>query len=81
MPHHEASERLRNLILLVIVVVASLIAIATIAAALIHPYISPRATPDILENWGGLIIGFYFGSFASILKDWIVPKPNGGDDA
>ena len=26
--------------------------------------------PDVLQNWGGLIIGFYFGSFITLLKDW-----------
>jgi len=26
--------------------------------------------PETLQNWGGLIIGFYFGSFVSLLKDW-----------
>ena len=26
--------------------------------------------PVTLQNWGGLIIGFYFGSFVSLLKDW-----------
>lgn len=27
--------------------------------------------PKILVNWGGLIIGFYFGSFMGLVKDWI----------
>ena len=45
------------------IVVSSLLALATIGAAIVHPYISTSSTPTILENWGGLIIGFYFGTF------------------
>ena len=29
-------------------------------------------TPSILENWGGIILGFYFGTFVGLLKEWLV---------
>lgn len=62
---------LRRFVVVVIIVVSSMIALFTIGAAILHPYISTDTTPTILENWGGLIIGFYFGTFVGLLKDWL----------
>lgn len=62
---------LRRFVVVVIILVSSLIALVTIGAAILHPYISTDTTPTILENWGGLIIGFYFGTFVGLLKDWL----------
>jgi hypothetical protein len=28
--------------------------------------------PQVLGNWGGIIIGFYFGQFANLVKDYLV---------
>ena len=71
MSAQERRDKAHQLVIMIMVVVASTIALATIIAAILHPYISTLKTPSILENWGGLIIGFYFGSFAGILKEWI----------
>lgn len=27
--------------------------------------------PSVLENWGGIIVGFYFGSFLGLIKDYM----------
>ncbi|WP_371426147.1 hypothetical protein [Tardiphaga sp.] len=27
--------------------------------------------PDVLANWGGVIVGFYFGAFVTLIKDYI----------
>jgi uncharacterized integral membrane protein len=27
--------------------------------------------PDVLANWGGVIVGFYFGTFVSLIKDYM----------
>jgi len=27
--------------------------------------------PAVLENWGGVIVGFYFGAFITLIKDFI----------
>jgi hypothetical protein len=28
------------------------------------------AVPKVLENWGGIVIGFYFGTFMGLVKDY-----------
>ncbi|MBD1547519.1 hypothetical protein [Roseibium aggregatum] len=30
--------------------------------------------PDVLQNWGGIIVGFYFGTFVSLIKDYMKMK-------
>jgi len=30
-----------------------------------------RVIPEILQNWGGIIVGFFFGTFAGLIKDFI----------
>ena len=67
----EGDVWLRRAVVLVIIIVSSLIAMAIIGAAIVHPHISVDTTPSILENWGGVIVGFYFGTFVTLLKDWI----------
>ncbi len=53
------------------VIVSSLIALCVIFVVALMPiFKSGFNIPDTLKNWGGLIIGFYFGSFVSLLKDW-----------
>jgi hypothetical protein len=32
-----------------------------------------------LNNWGGIILGFYFGSFLSLVKDFMGILQRGGD--
>lgn len=27
--------------------------------------------PEVLQNWGGIIVGFYFGTFVSLIKDYM----------
>lgn len=27
--------------------------------------------PEVLSNWGGIILGFYFGQFVSLVKDYM----------
>lgn len=51
--------------------VSSIIALAVIGVVALMPLLSPGyEVPETLANWGGLIIGFYFGSFITLLKDW-----------
>ncbi|MFQ6552341.1 hypothetical protein AAD018_008350 [Aestuariibius insulae] len=53
------------------VIVSSLIALCVIFVVALMPiFKSGFSIPDVLQNWGGLIIGFYFGSFITLLKDW-----------
>ncbi len=32
---------------------------------------APRPIPEVLANWGGVVIRFYFGQFVNLLKDHI----------
>ncbi|SIT14639.1 hypothetical protein SAMN05421759_1216 [Roseivivax lentus] len=51
--------------------VSSIIALAVIGVVALMPLLAPGyEVPETLANWGGLIIGFYFGSFITLLKDW-----------
>lgn len=53
------------------VIVSSIIALLVICVVALIPLFWPEyKIPETLQNWGGLIIGFYFGSFISLLKDW-----------
>lgn len=53
------------------VIVSSVIALTVIFVVALMPlFRAGYEIPDVLQNWGGLIIGFYFGSFISLLKDW-----------
>ena len=27
--------------------------------------------PEVLSNWGGIILGFYFGQFITLVKDYM----------
>ncbi len=61
----------KRFVVYVTVIVASIIALAVIAVVAMLPLINPSyKVPETLANWGGLIIGFYFGSFITLLKDW-----------
>lgn len=53
------------------VTVSSIIALTVIFVVALMPILrAGYEIPDVLQNWGGLIIGFYFGSFITLLKDW-----------
>ena len=69
--HAGLDQKTKRVVVYVTVCVASAIAliIIVVVAALqvLHP---AKPIPETLSNWGGLIIGFYFGSFVSLLKDW-----------
>lgn len=61
----------KRFVIYVTVIVASIIALTVIAVVVALPVVNPAyKVPDTLQNWGGLIIGFYFGTFLTLLKDW-----------
>ena len=47
----------------------------TIIGTVAYLSITKEPTPQLLEQWGGIIIGFYFGQFASMVKDYIHRQP------
>lgn len=55
--------------LISVIVVVSVVAIAIIPTFL--PNVVRPEIPDVLSNWGGIILGFYFGQFINLVKDYI----------
>lgn len=54
------------------VTISGLLAILIIGVPIIAPFIvKSYAIPKTIENWGGVIIGFYFGSFFMTVIDVI----------
>lgn len=53
------------------VLTSSGIALSIIVATLFYVHDKPGEIPELFTNWGGVIIGFYFGTFATMMKDWL----------
>ena len=47
--------------------IAGVISLIVILGVVIMAFFG-KAIPDVLSNWGGIILGFYFGSFLSLVK-------------
>jgi len=70
-----------NFVIITMTIVCSLISLMIIGAIVYFKVSLPQfETPGVLTNWGGLIIGFYFGSFIGLLREWLTSqaKKNGG---
>lgn len=56
-------------------IVSGLLALIIIAVPFLAPmFKSNYAIPSVVENWGGVIIGFYFGSFFTMVSDLLKNK-------
>ena len=80
-------QKTKRVVIYATVAVSSIIALLVICVAALLPIFWPAVKiPEALTNWGGLIIGFYFGSFVSLLKDWsresveVYDKRSGGGE-
>ncbi|MER9163616.1 hypothetical protein [Mesorhizobium sp. M0715] len=51
--------------------IALLVIVAIISLAILG-----KEIPQSLTNYGGVIIGFFFGQFASFMKDALLPEAN-----
>ena len=52
--------------------IAILIVGSVIALAVIDAFLETVVEiPSVLENWGGVVVGFYFGTFVSLIKDYM----------
>lgn len=70
-PHAGLDQKSKRFVVYCAVSVSSIIALVVIGVVAIMPLVRTGfQIPDVLSNWGGLIIGFYFGSFITLLKDW-----------
>ena len=53
-------------------VIAIIIVLSVVIIAVIQIWFgSGDKIPDVLANWGGIIVGFYFGTFISLIKDYM----------
>lgn len=69
--HVGLDQKTKRFVVYAAVVVSSLIALVVIFSVAILPlFFEGAPIPTVLQNWGGLIIGFYFGGFIGLLKDW-----------
>jgi hypothetical protein len=55
----------------VISVIAGLIALIIILSVVVIAVSGRGAIPPELSNWGGIILGFYFGQFINLVKDYM----------
>lgn len=69
------SDATRGWLALIIIIVSGVLAFSVIVLPLILPIFIPSASayqvPDSVREWGGIIIGFYFGSSINLIKDLI----------
>lgn len=73
----EEDTFLRRFLIVTWVVVSSLIALLILGATMYFKVTNPTAPiPEVLSNWGGIILGFYFGSFTTFAKDFIFRSRN-----
>lgn len=54
--------------------VLSLVVILSILVTTMYFLISGQAVPDILREWAGICLGFLFGTFMGMVKDYIESK-------
>ena len=54
--------------------ISGLIALSVIfTACYLTIFHAEGETPKIISDWGGIIVGFYFGSFIGLAKDLMLP--------
>jgi hypothetical protein len=57
-------------------ILSGLIAVLVVSSIIALSFMS-KQIPDVLSNFGGVIIGFFFGQFASFIKDALLPQTQG----
>lgn len=74
---------LRRFIVITGTSVSSIIALAIIIPISIFKMKEPDlVVPEVLVNWGGIILGFYFGSFTTLIRDLLgAPDEESGNVA
>ncbi|SED49020.1 hypothetical protein SAMN05519104_3656 [Rhizobiales bacterium GAS188] len=50
--------------------IAGLISIVVVGSVVVLAW-SGKVIPEVLANWGGIILGFYFGQFINLVKDYM----------
>lgn len=58
--------RMINIISFIAGAISLIVVISVVIIALFG-----QPIPDVLSNWGGIILGFYFGQFINLVKDYM----------
>lgn len=66
----ETSSKYIGNMILIITAVSGAIALVVVVGVIVLAFRGVE-TPDVLSNWGGVILGFYFGQFVSLVKDYM----------
>lgn len=74
-PPPRPSSRTKNVVTAIIIsgwVVSVILIISIVAASLYLQVVQPHVQlPDTLREWSGIALGFLFGNFFSIVKDYL----------
>jgi hypothetical protein len=53
-------------------IISIIVVLSVVVIAVAAPVFGLEAkVPEVLVNWGGIILGFYFGQFISLVKDYM----------
>jgi uncharacterized membrane protein AbrB (regulator of aidB expression) len=55
-------------------ILGGFIALVVILSIVVLSFLN-KPIPNVLDHFGGVIIGFFFGQFASFIKDALLPQP------
>lgn len=66
----ELSSKHVGWMIMIISALSGIIAIIIVSSVTIIA-LNGGIVPDVLANWGGIILGFYFGQFVSLVKDYM----------
>lgn len=73
----ELSAKPIGILINLISIVAGLISVVVIVSVVVLA-LSSKAIPPELTNWGGIILGFYFGQYLSLVRDYMGVIQGGG---
>lgn len=63
-------------VVLAITIISGILALAVVVGVVVLAFIG-REPPDILANWGGIILGFYFGQFINLMQIFTSKEKDG----
>ena len=73
------SERSISFVLYYGTIISGVLALVIVVVPIVAPiWVNEYNVPDTVENWGGVVLGFYFGSFISQVASFVrsVNRPN-----
>ena len=72
-----ANSKSINYVIVLGSTISGILALMVIGVPIIGPFFEEAyKIPPAIENWGGVIIGFYFGSFLTTIVDVLKSKPS-----